>query len=320
MADFFVPAQPINMKQLLFFFLIFLSADLSAQQRTISERLGYSKDAKLLIMHADDIGVAHSVNAATIEAFAKKGITSGSIMVPCAWFPEIAAYAKQHPELDLGIHITLTAEWKNYKWGGVLPSNQIPSLLTRDGFFYESVADFFKNAKVEEVEKEVRAQIDRAIAFGIQPTHLDSHMGSLFASPELFQLFQRIGKEYKIPVLIPMNMIKGQFTQYVQYVDPGQIPLQQLFSLFMSIDPTKWAESYNGFIAQLVPGINEIIVHLAYDDSEMQAVTIDHPDFGAAWRQRDFNYVVSEDFKAALKKNNVQLITWRDIQKLLRAQ
>ena len=308
------------MKQLFFFSLIFLSADLLAQQRTISERLGYSKDAKLLIMHADDIGVAHSVNAATIEAFAKKGITSGSIMVPCAWFPEIAAYAKQHPELDLGIHITLTAEWKNYKWGGVLPSNQIPSLLTKDGFFYESVADFFKHAKIEEVEKEVRAQIDRAIAFGIQPTHLDSHMGSLFASPALFQLFQRIGKEYKIPVLIPMNMIKGQFAQYVQYIDPGHIPLQQLFSLFMSIDPSKWAESYNGFIAQLVPGINEIIVHLAYDDPEMQAVTIGHPDFGAAWRQRDFNYVVSEDFKSALKKNNVQLITWRDVQKLLRAQ
>ena len=177
------------------FWLVLLVSRAEGQEKSIAEKLGHPKNSKLLIIHADDIGVAHSVNAASIAAFEKKGISSGSIMVPCPWFPEIAEYAKTHPHLDLGIHITLTAEWKNYKWGGVLSANEIPSLLNKEGFFYATVEEFAKNAKPSEVELEIRAQIDRAIAFGIQPTHLDSHMGTLFASPEFFRILQKIGKE-----------------------------------------------------------------------------------------------------------------------------
>ncbi len=157
-------------------------------QQQIAEKLGYPKDAKLLILHADDIGVSHSVNAATIAAFEKKGITSASIQVPCPWFLEIATYAKAHPELDWGIHLTLTAEWKYYKWGGVLPADQISSLLDKDGYFYNSVEDFAQHAKPQEVEAELRAQIERALAFGIKITHLDSHMGALYATPEFTQI------------------------------------------------------------------------------------------------------------------------------------
>src|SRR6478752_1105787 len=96
-----------------------------SQEKKLAEKLGYSKDAKLLILHADDVGLSHSEDSATITAFNKGGITSASIMVPCPWFPEIAAYAKQHPELDWGIHLTFTSEWKNYKWDGVASSNEI---------------------------------------------------------------------------------------------------------------------------------------------------------------------------------------------------
>jgi predicted glycoside hydrolase/deacetylase ChbG (UPF0249 family) len=285
-----------------------------SQQKNLAEKLGHARDAKLLIVHADDIGVAHSVNAASIAAFEQKGINSGSIMVPCPWFPEIAAYVKEHPELDLGIHVTLTAEWKNYKWGGVLPSNEIPSLLNKEGYFYASVEEFVQNAKLPQVEKEVRAQIDRALAFGIKPTHLDSHMGSLFASPELFKLFQKIGRDYRIPVLIPMNMITRIAPQFVNLVDTNQVIVDQFFSLFMSVPPDEWSKPYNNFIQSLVPGLNQIIVHLAYDNEEMQAITIEHPEFGSAWRQRDFNYITSEKFKTELKRNKVQLVTWREIQ------
>lgn len=287
---------------------------IQAQEKNIAERLGHPKDTKLLIIHADDIGVAHSVNAATIAAFEKKGISSGSIMVPCPWFPEIAVYARNHPDVDLGIHITLTAEWKNYKWGGVMSSKEIPSLLNKEGYFYSSVQDFVKNAKPAEVELEVRAQIDRAIAFGIKPTHLDSHMGSLFASPELFKLFQKIGKDYKMPVLIPMNMIQ-RAPQMASLVEPGQAVVNQLFSLSVSIPSEQWNPTYNKFIESITPGLNEILVHLAFDNEEMQAVTIDHPDFGSAWRQMDYNFVISEELKSLLKKRNITLVTWRDIQK-----
>lgn len=293
-----------------------LIIQLHAQEKNLAEKLGYSKDAKLLIIHADDIGVAHSVNAASIAAFEKKGISSGSIMVPCPWFPEIAAYARNHPELDLGIHITLTAEWKNYKWGGVLSSNEIPSLLNKYGFFFESVEEFARNAKPAEVEKEVRAQIERAIAFGIKPTHLDSHMGSLFVSPEFFKIFQKIGREYNMPVLLPMNMIRQRAPHLETMIEPGQFAINQFFSLWMSVAPEKWNETYSQFIAKITPGLHEIVVHLAYDNDEMQAVTIDHPDFGSAWRQRDYNFVVSDELKELLKKNNIHLLTWREIQKV----
>jgi chitin disaccharide deacetylase len=298
-----------------FFHLVIL---VTAQEKNLAEKLGHPKDAKLLIIHADDIGVAHSVNAASIAAFEKKGITSGSIMVPCPWFPEIATYANQHPELDLGIHITLTAEWKNYKWGGVLSSKDIPSLLNRHGYFYDSVEEFVKNAKLPEVEKEVKAQIDRAIAFGIKPSHLDSHMGSLFASPELFKLFQKIGREYNMPVLIPVNTIKLMAPHLVSLIEPGQPTINQFFSMYQLIPSEKWKEPYNKFIEQITPGLNEIIVHLAYDNDEMKAVTIDHPDFGSAWREMDYKYVVSEELRSVLQRNNIKLVTWKEVQKTIR--
>lgn len=295
-----------------------LIVNAKSQEKNLAEKLGYTKDAKLLILHADDIGVAHSVNAASIAAFEKKGISSGSIMVPCPWFPEIAAYVRDHPGLDLGIHITLTAEWKNYKWGGVLSSKDIPSLLNKEGFFYESVDAFAKSAKPAEVEKEVRAQIDRAIAFGIKPTHLDSHMGSLFASPELFAIFQKIGREYGMPVLLPLNMMRQMAPHLEKLIEPGQFAVDQFFSLYMQIPPEKWNETYYQFIEKITSGLNEIVVHLAYDNDEMKAVTIDHPDFGSAWRQRDYNFVISEELKALLKKSNIQLITWKQIQEVWR--
>ena len=161
--------------------------------------MGLPKDAKLLIIHADDVGVAHAENAATFSAIEKDGVSSASIMVPCPWFPEVAAYAKNHPEKDWGIHLTLTSEWKNYKWGGVLPASEIPSLLDKDGFMYASVEELSKNGKPEEVEKELRAQIKKAQAAGIILTHLDTHMGSVFGRPEYMGIYNKLGKEFGLP-------------------------------------------------------------------------------------------------------------------------
>lgn len=276
--------------------------------------LAQPKDAKLLIVHADDAGVSHSTNAAIITAFEKKAINSASIMVPCPWFPEIAAYAKAHPELDWGIHITLTAEWKNYKWGGVSSSNEIPSLLDKDGYFYASVEEFTKHAKPEEVRKEIRAQIRKAMAAGIKLSHLDSHMGSLFGSPELVKIYQELGKEFNLPVLIPMNLVHIMAPQMLPYFDTvNNVVVDQFITAFKAAPADKWHEYYDQALQQLKPGLNEIIFHLAYDDDEMKAVTIEHPDFGAAWRQNDFNYVTSEAFKARLENEGIRLITWKDV-------
>src|SRR6266542_3852681 len=304
--------------------LLLLTASLSAyinlysQQRTLAEKLGYSKDAKLLILHADDFGLSHSEDSATFTAFERKGITSASIMVPCPWFLEVAAYAKQHPEFDWGIHSTFTSEWKYYKWDGVLPSSEIPSLVSKDGYMYSSVEEFTKNAKPEDVEKELKAQIEKATSFGIKLTHIDNHMGSILASPEMIAVYQKIGREYHLPVLVPMNMIRMMAPQMAKYIDTNDIVVVDNFvSAYPAIAVDKWKEFYNQTIQNLKPGLNEIIFHLAFDNDEMKAIAVDHPDFGAAWRQRDFNYVTSNEFKNLLKQNGIYLITWGDIQKVM---
>jgi predicted glycoside hydrolase/deacetylase ChbG (UPF0249 family) len=134
---------------------VFLFAVQASAQQTLAEKLGFAADAKLLIIHADDIGLAQSVNDATNSAFASCGITSGSIMVPCPWFIDFAEHFKSHPDLDVGIHITLTSEWDYYKFGGILPSTEIPSLLDENGYFYPTTQEVGQHADPVEAEKEI---------------------------------------------------------------------------------------------------------------------------------------------------------------------
>ncbi len=296
--------------------LVLISFIASGQEKeTLAKQLGYTSDAKLLIIHADDIGLSHSANTASIQAFEKNGITSGSIMVPCPWFFEFAEYFKEHRDLDIGIHITLTAEWENYKWGGVLPSSEIPTLLTEDGYFYASSEEVAKNADPLEVGKEIRAQIERAIAFGINPTHLDTHMATVAATPEFIQEYIKAGIEYNIPVFIPSYLIQ-QTPQIQELTEPDQVFVDNLFMIPTSTAPTEWKKAYKQIIENVKPGLNLLIVHLAIDNAEMQAISKNHPDFGSAWRQRDYDCMVSDEFRELLDKNNIYPITWKEIKEL----
>jgi len=144
---------------------------------TVQERLGYPASARLLVIHADDFGMNHSVNRAISEALEKGWVTSASIMVPCPWFPEVVRFAATHPQMDLGVHQTLDSEWHDFRWGPVSPRDKVPSLLDDDGYFPPDRDDVARNAEPAEVESELRAQIDRALKMGIHVTHLDSHMG-----------------------------------------------------------------------------------------------------------------------------------------------
>ncbi len=236
-----------NYSFLLLLFLLAINYSVVGQnKKTVAELLGYPKDAKLLIIHADDIGVSHSENIATISAYEKGVINSGSIMVPCPWFPEIAAYAKEHPAFDLGLHLTLTSEWKYFRWDGVLPTNEIPSLINNEGYFYETVEEAAKNADTIEIEKEIRAQIERAIAFGIKPTHLDSHMGTLFSTPELFKIYLKVGIEYKIPVLVPLNWLNN--SEIIKLADKYPIQVIAYIGLTRSVPSDQWQDAYDSVI------------------------------------------------------------------------
>ncbi len=280
-------------------------------QTTLQERLGYPKNTKLLILHADDLGVSHSENAASEYALEHGAVKSASIMVPCPWFPEIAAYAQSHPETDLGLHLTLTSEWKYLKWGPVAPKQTVLGLMNNKGFMFSSVDSVISSGKASEVETELRAQIERAKQFGIQFTHFDSHMGTLYANDAFLQVAIKLAREYKVPLMLNNSIIT---TTHDTSTTSSDVLID---SIFVENPPDFKAGPeafYTKLLTSLQPGVNLIILHAAYDDREMQAVTVDHPDYGAAWRQADFNFFTSEKCKNLLRDNGIKVITWREIR------
>lgn len=285
----------------------------SSKTRTLVERLGYPPGTKLLIVHADDLGMAHSVNSATMKAFETGLVNSGSIMIPCPWLQEIAAYARANPQADLGLHLTLTSEWRHFRWGPVVSKDRVASLLDGDGYFHLTESEAAKHANVKEVETEIRAQIDRARKLGIQPTHLDSHMGTLYQTKELFETLLRVARENKLPVRISKDRSSPFMTPLLNEND---VVIDRIVDINPEVPGDKWANFYSEALKNLQPGVTEVVVHLAYDDAEMRAATFDHPDWGAAWRQRDLDFFTSEAFRKLLKDNDIRLITWREIGKL----
>jgi len=309
------------MTKLFFTILLLISATIApAQKKSIQERLGYGKDTKLLIIHADDIGVSHSENMATIHAMEKGSVNSGSIMVPCPWFAEIAAYAKSHPQADFGLHLTLTSEWDHYKWGPVTDKSAVPGLITPYGYFNDSNESVYKNASLQEVEKELRNQIERAKHFGIDPTHFDTHMFCGVGDPRFLSIMLKLGREYKVPVLLNPEAMK----KWVNSDITGQLTDKDIVAnnLFMAFPPDfeKGMDAfYTEVFASLEPGLNVILLHASYDNEEARGVMGEHSGYGARWRQSDFDFFTSEKCKKLVTGENIKLITWREIRdKLLR--
>jgi chitin disaccharide deacetylase len=291
-------------------FWILTIAPLPAQDQDVAVRLGYPPGSKLLIVHADDLAVSHAVDRASFFALESHAASAASIMVPCPWLTEVAEYSKAHPDADLGLHLTLTSEWANYKWGPVAPWSEVPGLLTPYGYLWPDVPPVVKDAKPEEVEKEIRAQVERAIKVGLHPTHLDSHMGTLFV-PAFFPVYVKVAREYGLPFLAAR--VPGAPGAQLDLLRDSDI-LPQSIVVASNVKPENWPEYYAGVIRSLKPGLTELIVHLGYDDAELQAITEGHPDYGSAWRQRDFNIITSPEFHQALTDNHVTLVGWKAIK------
>jgi chitin disaccharide deacetylase len=288
-----------------------------AQAQSVAERLGYPRDAKLLIVHADDLGMAHSVNAATIKAFETGLVNSGSIMVPCPWLSEIATYARANPQADLGLHLTLTSEWTSFRWGPVSSRDRVSSLLDKDGYFHLTESDAAAKADPKQVEMEITAQIEKARALGIQPTHLDSHMGTLYQSKELFEVFLRVARSQKLPVRVAKAWF-GRADFLPTVLSQNDVYIDRILDINQSVPAEDWAKFYSDALRKLEPGVTEVVIHLAYNDAEMQGATFNHPNWGAAWRQRDFEFFTSDTFRKLLHENQIKLITWRELGKLIK--
>ena len=300
---------------LIFLFLGLFAASMSGQAKTVAERLGYPADSKLLIIHADDLAVAHSVDTASFDALEKGAVTSASIMMPCPWVSEVAAYAQAHPEADLGLHLTLTSEWATYRWGTVASPDKVSSLLNPAGTLWNDTPLVGQHAKAEEAEIELRAQVERALSLGIHPTHLDTHMGAVLASPQIFAAYVKVAHDYRLPFLAVR--IPGVSDKLMSLLLEKDVVLDSLVIAGPGIAGSAWNDFYLNAIKAMKPGLTEMIVHLGHDDAELQAVMVDHADYGSAWRQRDYDFVTSAGFKKALEENHIILVKWKDLKKLV---
>ena len=296
-------------------FMLLVSLHVPAQSKSVAERLGFPANSKLLIVHADDLAVAHSVDSASFDALDKSAITSASIMMPCPWVTEVADYAKSHPDADLGLHLTLTSEWKTYRWGPVASSGKVPSLLDPAGTFWNDTPLVAQHVNAKEAEIEYRAQVERAMELGIHPTHLDTHMGSAIATPEIFAAYVKVAHDYRLPFLA--IRIPGVTDKVESALSEKDIVLDALVIAEPSVRADQWKDFYLNALKGVKPGLTEMIVHLGQDDAELQAITVGHPDFGSAWRRRDYDVVTSSEFKKALQDNHIIVVKWKDLQKLV---
>jgi hypothetical protein len=287
------------------------------ENKNLSEKLGFPRDAKLLVIHGDDMGLSHSTNMAYFKAFEAGAISSGSLMVPCPWFPEVADYVKKHPGLDIGVHLTLNAEWKYYKWGGTTFSCEIPSLLDKENHFYASIGELQKTVVPEEARKECKAQIDRVIASGIQPTHVDTHMGSVVFISQLIPVYLEMAKTYKLPCMLPKDMLFILPPEMQKLISSDVVVLDHYYELQPEQVSGKWIDPYLKALSEMKPGLNELIVHLSFDNDEMQAISTEHDDYGSKWRQNDLDMILSPEFKKAINENKIRLVTWKQIREVM---
>jgi|688.fasta_scaffold00250_38 predicted glycoside hydrolase/deacetylase ChbG (UPF0249 family) len=288
--------------------LAFLTSPVSAQRLA---------PGKYLIVHADDAGMSHSANVGTIAALESGLVRSASIMVPCPWFKEFAQYAKAHPEYDYGIHLTLNSEWDVYRWGPVADRSEVPSLVDPEGYLWDNVQQVMENAKADQVEKELRAQIDRAKAFGVPLSHLDTHMGAVMSRPDLVAVYLKLGIEYDLPVLFLRSLdeptrkgypaLAARLESAIQMLDQKKLPvLDSLVQIYGGDDLEMRKAAYEEAIAKIPPGIHQLIIHCGYDDEELRAVTN-----SAARRNQDRQLFSSEEFKKLLQDHQIESITWR---------
>ncbi|PMQ00801.1 MAG: hypothetical protein CBR30_09215 [Dictyoglomus sp. NZ13-RE01] len=284
---------------------------------------------KYLIITADDFGVCHSVNEAIIKLLENKVISGATLMAPCSWAIEAGEWGRMHPEVSIGVHITLTSEWKNYKWGPVTRNKSVSTLTDKYGYFPERAEDLIGNVDEKELEEEIRNQILLVKKFGISPSHLDNHMGSLYYvnGRTYLHLLIDICAEYNIPLrlprYLPQDVLKrmGQdaIDVHMKLVDMAKKKNVPIIDYLISYPyELKTCTSYNSFISMIInllknlkPGVSEIIIHPSVESDEIKA-------FNPTWEKRVWEFLVfkNELVKATIERENINIISYKDLRNL----
>ncbi len=291
--------------------------------KTYAERLGWGAKDRVVIIHIDDAGMSHSSNVGTRKGMEAGVATSCSVMMPCAWVSEFVQYWRTQPELDVGMHVTLTAEWTGYRWGPLAGKAQVPGLVDGEGCFWPEVADVVAHATVDEVEREIRAQLDRLLGMGLRPTHLDTHMGTVFGTTEFAQRYFQVGIEHGIPVFLP-----GGHNQYM--IATGAIPPDYDDAVTEALSDAVWGSGlpvlddahitgydwedgdktapYADVLREMRPGLMQIIVHATEPSDAFAAISDSGPT-----RKRDLECLCSARLRQVIEDEGIILATWREI-------
>jgi len=288
---------------------------MTERTRSTAELLGYAAEARLMIINADDFGMCHAENAATIAGLQQGACSASTIMVPCPWFEEAAAFARQTPHADLGVHITHTSEWDTYKWGPVSGRSAVPSMVDAHGYFYRDAEAFYAHAQLDHTEQETRAQIERALSAGIDVTHLDSHMGTMQLDATYHALYVRLAAEYRLPIRMASRtwMHDMGMGQIVEQADRLGVLSPDHFWFGGPPAPLDTAAYWTQLLRRLKPGVNELYIHVAADEPEMHAVC-------DAWGQRvaDHRFFTAPATRALLHDLGIILIGYRPLRELQR--
>lgn len=323
------------MRSFAFLLLCLLSFPAFAQpDTTYAERLGFPKGKKVVILHIDDGGMSYDSNKGVMDALTKGVANSASVMMPCPWVPGMVRFLKENPRVDAGLHLTLTSEWRDYRWVPLAGKPNVPGLVDTTGAMWGDVADVVRHASPDEVEKEIRAQVDRALAMGFTPSHLDSHMGTLFATPAFIQRYVKVGMEYRIPVMFPSGhntLIAQQMKSTAADMQMARAVGKMLWQAGLPVLDDLHNESYGwelpkgaktdaptiqrektkyyiSALQSLKPGITMVIMHCT-DPTEVFPLI----SGSTITRQGDLLAMMDPALKAYIQKEGIILTTWREL-------
>jgi len=313
--------------------LLWSGIGLHAQDTTYAMRLGFPANARVLILHMDDAGMSFDSDSGIIRVLEQGVARSTSVMMPCPWVPHIVRYILEH-RVDAGLHLTLTSEWKDYRWGPVAGAAAVPGLTDTTGNLWPDVADVVSYASAEEVGREIEAQIEKAERMGFHPTHLDSHMGTLFATPAFLQVYIQAGIMHHIPVMLP-----GGHDSYIsQQMHLTAAELQQLHALGKMLWDAglpvlddlhntsydwnipadmprddehlrKWRVAlYEKTLMELKPGITMVIMHCTHTSCNFSKIS-DSGDI----RRADMLAMIDPGFRQFLQAHGFIITTWREL-------
>jgi len=296
-----------------------LTHAISAEKPPLAQRLGFTPDARLLIVNGDDAGMCHAANLATIECLEQGLMRSSTVMVPCPWFPEIADYAKDHPDKDFGIHLCHTSEWGKYRWAPVANKESVPGLLDPAGYLWRDVPDVYAHATPEQALIEGRTQIQKAIAAGMDVTHLDSHMGTLQLHPEYVKVYLQLATEFDLPVRMASQetLAHNGYAQIRDRFTAKGILFPDFFVYEELKDEPKGVKPFwLNIVRNLKPGVTELYIHAALPTDELKAIT-------GSWSTRSQEFEVfahDAEMKQLISEHHITLIGYRPIRELQRKE